>query len=130
MASIHRQPGNPNWFAAYRIYDAQTNQWRRVFRSTRTRDKRQAFEIMRAWHNAALKASDGKLSIDAAREIIAQGVRDVYLHARAESLPSASIKSWCESWLKSKEIEVGSSTHTSYKAVVERFIDFLGDAPS
>ena len=50
----------------------------------------------RAWHKAALKARNGKLSVDAAREVSAQGVSDVFTAANIESLPSASIKSWCE----------------------------------
>ena len=59
----------------------------------------QALEICRAWQKAALLARNGKLSVDAAREVIAQGVADVFMHANVESLPSASIKSWCETWL-------------------------------
>ena len=73
-------------------------------------------------------ARNGKLSVDAAREVIAQGVADVFMHANVESLPSASIKSWCETWLHAKAIEVGESTATRYKPIVERFAEFLGEA--
>jgi integrase len=130
MASIHRQSGKPHWFASFAIYNPETNRWRRVFRSTKTRDKKQALEIMRAWDKAARKARIGKLSIDAARAIIAEGVSDIFMEANAASLPSASIKAWCETWLEGKKIEVEESTYDRYKHVVERFTDFLGDAQS
>src|SRR5215471_19357875 len=114
MASVHRQSGRPYWFCAFSIFNPETNRSRRVFRSTKTRDKKQALEICRTWHKAALKARNGKLSVDAAREVIAQGVSDVFTAANIESLPSSSISSWCETWLQAKEIETSQSTHTRY----------------
>jgi integrase len=126
MPSIHRQSGRPYWFCAFSIFDSQTHKSRRVFRSTKTRDKKQALEICRTWHKAALKARNGKLSVDAAREVIAQGVSDVFTAANVESLPNASIKSWCETWLQAKAIEVEESTHARYKRIVERFIECIG----
>ena len=130
MPSIHRQPGRPYWFCAFSIFNPETRTSRRVFRSTKTSDRKQALEICRAWHKAALKARNGKLSVDAAREVIAQGVRDVFTAANVESLPSASIKSWCETWTEAKAIETEETTHARYKRVIERFIGFLGEAKS
>ena len=130
MPSIHRQPGRPYWFCAFSIFDPQTNRSRRVFRSTKTSDKRQALEICRAWHKASLKARTGKLSVDAAREVIAQGVADVFTAANIESLPSASTGAWCETWLEAKAIEAEASTNDRYARIVERFVDFLGVAKS
>jgi integrase len=130
MPSIHRQPGRPYWFCAFSIWNPETRTSRRVFRSTKTSDKKQALEICRAWHKAALKARNGKLSVDAAREVIAQGVSDVFTAAKVESLPSASIKSWCDTWLEAKSIEAEETTHARYKRVIERFTGFLGDAKS
>src|SRR5262245_26912954 len=128
MPSIHRQPGRPYWFCAFSIWNPETLTSRRVFRSTKTRDKKQALEICRAWHKATLKARNGKLSVDAAREVIAQGVSDVFTAANVESLPSASVKSWCETWTEAKAIETEESTHARYKRVIERFTGFLGEA--
>jgi len=128
MGSLHRQDGKPFWFAAYSIHDPATNRWQRVFRSTKTKDKKQAVEILRAWEKAAQLAYNGKLSIDAAREVIAEGVRDVFLKANAALLPSATIKSWGETWLAAKKIEVEESTYASYEVVIQRFLDFLGEA--
>jgi integrase len=126
MPSVHRQPGKPNWFCAFTIRDSQTGENKRVFRSTKTRDKKQAQEICRAWHKASLKARNGKLSADAAREIIARGVADVFLAANAEPLSSASVRQWCEMWAKTKSIETEPSTHARYVRITERFTDSLG----
>jgi hypothetical protein len=128
MASLHRQPGRPYWFCAFAIWNPQTHKLKRVFRSTKTSDKKQALEICRTWSKAALKARSGQLSVDAAREVIAQGVSDVFTHANVESLPRDSIKSWCETWLQSKAIEAEESTHARYRRVIERFTSFLGEA--
>src|SRR4029077_5363894 len=126
MPSVHRQPGRPYWFCAFSIFNPETHTSRRVFRSTKTSDKRQALEICRAWHKASLKARSGKLSVDAAREVIAQGVSDVLMAASIESLPSATIASWCETWLQAKAIETEASSHARYARIVERFVEFLG----
>jgi integrase len=126
MPSVHRQPGRPYWFCAFSIWNPETFTSRRVFRSTKTRDKKQAIEICRAWHRAALKARNGKLSVDAAREVIAQGVSDVFTAANIESLPSASVKSWCETWLQAKSIEAEESTHARYARIIDRFIESIG----
>src|SRR5438874_3125007 len=130
MPSIHRQPGRPYWFCAFSMFDPQTNRSKRVFRSTKTRDRRQALEICRAWHKAALQARNGKLSVDAAREVIARGVSDVFRAANLESLESHSVKSWCDTWLQTKAIEAEESTHDRYRRIVERSPGFLGTRKS
>jgi integrase len=126
MPSIHRQPGRPFWFCAYSIFNPETHTGKRVFRSTKTRDKKQALEICRAWHRAALLGRNGKLSADAAREVIARGVSDVFTAANIESLPSASVKQWCETWLQAKSIEAEESTHARYRRIIDRLLECMG----
>jgi integrase len=131
MASIHKQPGKPNYFCAFTVFNPETHTSKRVFRSTKTGDRKQALEICRAWDRAAKKARNGKLSVDAARDVIAQGVSDVFTYANIESsLPSSSIKSWLDTWLEAKAIEAEESTHARYRRVAQRFTDFLGEAKS
>jgi integrase len=126
MPSIHRQPGRPYWFCAFTLFNPESLTGKRVFRSTKTSDKKQALEICRTWHKAARLARTGKLSADAAREVIARGVSDVFTAANVESLESHRIKSWCDTWVEAKAIETEESTHARYKRIVERFIEFLG----
>src|SRR5438874_2146438 len=126
MPSIHRQPGRPFWFCAFTLFDPETHTSKRVFRSTKTRDKKQALEVCRAWHKAALLARNGKLSADAAREVITRGVSDVYAAANLESLEGATVRKWCEKWLETKSIEAEESTHARYKRIVDRFLECIG----
>jgi integrase len=46
--------------------------------------------------------------------------------ANVESLPSASVKVWCETWLQAKSIEAEESTHARYARIIQRFIECLG----
>jgi integrase len=129
--SIHKQLGRPNWFCSYSIFDGVLRRWRRVFRSTRTAKESEAREICRAWHKASLKArSSAGLSAEFAREIIAQGVADVFLHANAERLDRATLRAWCDRWLEAKAIETEASTHDRYRRIVEHFLTFLGEVKS
>ena len=123
--SIHKQPGRPNWFCSFRIFKKEVGGWRRVFRSTETADESKAREICRAWHVAALKAGKGELSEDVAREIIARGVADVFLHGNSETLERVTIRAWCERWLKAKKLEASEGTYLRYSRVIERFLGHL-----
>src|SRR5262245_22508354 len=129
MASIHKQRSKPYWFCAFKIFNPDGT-GRRVFRSTKTKNKRQALEIARAWQKAARKARSGLLNAESARAIIAEGVSDVLLATSAESLPSASIKAWCDSWLQAKSVEISESSLVRYRQVTERFTEYLGDTKS
>jgi integrase len=126
MPSVHRQPGRPFWFCAFTLFNPETQKSKRVFRSTKSRDKKQALEICRSWHKAALLGRKGKLTADAAREVIARGVSDVFTAVNIESLPSASVKRWCETWLQAKSIETEESTRARYARIIERFMDCIG----
>src|SRR5258708_33192854 len=125
MPSIHRQPGRPFWFCAFSIFNPETHTSKRVFRSTKTRDKKQALEICRAWHKAALTARKGKLSVDAAREVIARGVSDVFTAAHVEALPSASIKSLGETLVAFKAIVPETSTPCTSNHIFQRVTRML-----
>jgi integrase len=120
MASLHKQPGKPNWFCAFTTPDGK-----RHFKSTGTQHRKQAAEICRAWAKASLHRE--KLNADKAREIIAAGVADV-LAASGESLPSATVRDWCKRWLDIKEVENEPTSHTRYEQAIRVFLDFTGSA--
>jgi integrase len=120
MASLHKQPGKPNWFCAFTTPDGQ-----RHFKSTGTAHRKQAAEICRAWAKASLHGET--LNADKAREIIAAGVADV-LAASGETLPSATIREWCKRWLAIKEVENEATSHTRYQQAIRVFLEFIGSA--
>ena len=126
MASIHKQPGKPNWFCSYSTWDADAEQWRRRFKSTGTTDKKQAEEICRTWEKASREGRKGTLTMDAAREVISRGVADVFLASNREKLPSRSVRDWCSTWLDTKRIEAATTTVSRYAGVLDRFTTHLG----
>jgi integrase len=117
MASLHKQPGKPNWFCAFTDPSGK-----RHFKSTGTPDKKAASQICRTWANAALHG-DG-LTVEKAREIISRGVADVLL-ASGRSLPNSSIRDWCKRWLATKEVENEEATHSRYSLAIRDFTSFL-----
>lgn len=123
MASIHKQPGRPFYFCAFTKADGA-----RVFRSTKTANKKQALEICRAWSSAANHARTGHLTPERAREVIAAGVADVFAAANREAMPSATMRAWCERWLAAKEIETEPATHARYSSIMASFVESLGKA--
>ena len=120
MASLHKDSRgkSPFWYCAF-----ISKEGGRHFRSTKTKDKRQAVQICNAWAKAG--ALGGKLSPDKARQVIAQGVADM-LMASGQTLPSATICDWCKRWLESKSLEAEPRTHERYEISIRRFLTFLG----
>ncbi len=120
MASLHKDPRgkSPFWYCAF-----ISKVGGRHFRSTKTKDKRQAVQICNTWAKAA--AFGGKLSPDKARQVIAQGVADL-LMVSGQTLPSATIRDWSKRWLESKSVEAEPRTHERYETSIKRFLQFLG----
>src|ERR1700751_2055985 len=77
METVHRQPGRPFWFCAFSMFDAETGTNKRVFRSTKTRDKKRALEICRTWNKAAGLARKDRLNKTAVDDLLKQSVKDV-----------------------------------------------------
>jgi len=152
MASIHKRKHRSFFYCAFSMFDANTNRFKRVFRSTgilaNNNRKDEAKEICRTWYNAAKLArkeklspdkaremieqcvsdvaAGGRLSADAAREIVALVVNDILKTAKLELIEQQTIRSWCERWLEAKAIEAEASTHVRYKRVIDRFFDCIG----
>jgi len=128
MASVHKDPRDksPFWFAAYSTWNPSTQSWQRRFKSTKARNKRQAVEIARAWEQAGKTAHNGLLTPEAAREVIARGVSDVFLSSNSETMPRATVGDWIARWLQAKELENGEATADRYRGIVERFKTSLG----
>ena len=124
MASVHKQAGKPYWFCSFSTGTGLER--KRHFKSTKTVDKQEALEVCRAWEQAAKIGRTGKLTPETARDIIARGVADVFTASNSETMPNASVRTWCRQWLDSKKIEAEPSTVTRYGYVIEHFTAFLG----
>src|SRR5215471_4115970 len=96
MASIHRNIRAPRgaWYAVLRLADG-----RRVWRSTRTRDKAKARVIADAWQAAEEAAANAELSQDRVLEILNETLKRI----GASSIEYVSVSAWLREWLGSKE---------------------------
>ncbi len=126
MASVHKQPGKPFWYCAYSTWDQAEEQWKRHFKSTKTRNKGEAEEICAAWEKAARHGKAGTLTPDRAREVLSTGLEDIFLAANRETLKTYTVREWGKQWLDSKLIENTPRTHERYGGILERFYGFLG----
>jgi integrase len=122
MASLHQQPGRPFWFCAF------SADGRRFFRSTKATNKKQAQAIANKWERAAKVAARGLLTTDRAREIISEGIADIFEMSDQGSMPKATIRAWFTQWLQAKSIEASDVTHSRYKGITDRFLSSLGNA--
>ncbi len=122
MASLHKDPRgrSPFWYCSYKTPDGV---WH--LRSTKSADRKQAEEICRTMAQAAALGRTRKLTPEAARDVIARAVADVFLASNDEVLPSTTIRSWCDQWLESKKIEATPSTVARYTGILQRFYAFL-----
>jgi integrase len=126
MASIHKQPGKPFWFASYSTRDPETGTLRRHFKSTGTANKKQAEAIARTWQLTAETARADVLNADRARDIVARGVSDIMLATTKTPMPTSTTKAWIDRWLEDRELAASPGTFTRYKGIAKRFADFLG----
>jgi hypothetical protein len=120
MSSLHKYADSPYWICAY----ATGRQ--RHFKSTKTKVKKDAEIICRKWELAGKKAQSGRLTPDAAREIIAQGVAEIFVAGGGGDLPRATTRQWAERWMESKALESAPATLSRYQGPVTKFLSYLG----
>ena len=126
MASLHKDPKERSkfWYCAYSIGTGSDR--KRRFKSTKTTNKKAALEICRVWEQTARVGDTGKLTPETAREIVARGVADIFAAVNTETMPSATVRTWCRQWLAAKQIEAEPSTVTRYGYALDHFLTFLG----
>jgi integrase len=121
MASLHKQPGRPYFFAAYTLPDGK-----RAFRSTGTANRREAERICRSWDQASREARNGLLTVDRAREILEQGLADIYRAGSGEAMPDSTLGAWIDRWLESKKLETTPATLVRYENTIKGFRASMG----
>ncbi|MBI5384258.1 MAG: site-specific integrase [Verrucomicrobia bacterium] len=142
MASIHRQPGKPNWFCAF--YDPEGF---RRFRSTGTDNSRIARTICVNIERAATLArqgrlsnekglkliretcaavqeTHGKLAADQAQPIL-QATVEEFVRVAGGELTTYTVKTWFESWLAGRT-DASKATLIEYRRIVDLFLNHLG----
>src|SRR5260370_40264217 len=114
MASIHKDPRgkSPFWYCAYKLPNGK-----RVFRSTRCRDKKEAKAFCEKLAEASERAKTDRLTDDRARELISE-ISEV---STGKPLASYTAKAWFEDWLKLKKAK-SPKTLARYEQVVRDFL--------
>jgi integrase len=119
MASIHRDylGRSPYWFACFRGADG-----RRLRKSTKTSDRKQALRIAVMWEKLAEQGRKGQLVAAQARRVVSEMVEA----ATGEVLTFHSVAGWLRDWAKGKEGAVSAATAARYRQIVEDFLAHLG----
>jgi hypothetical protein len=95
---------------------------RRTFRSTKKKDRKEAWDLCRAWEKAAESAGRGSLT-----EVQARKVLNEILEAIGEGpVRNVSVREFFLNWLTGKQLSKKDTTGRRYKKAVEEFVDSLG----
>ena len=121
MASIFKRENSPYWQVAW--FDPNG---KRRWQSTKTTDRKQAEKTAAAFDKALALGLAKKLTPDKARQVLSEGLEEVFLAVNREAMPSSSVRDWCTRWLEAKEIETESTTYERYDGILKRFYKFLG----
>jgi integrase len=119
MASVHKDPRgkSPFWYCAYRLPNGK-----RVFRSTKQRDRKAAEEFCRKLEYASHESKAGRLTEVRARALISEIVE----HASGEPLRFYTTEDWLRDWLKGKQAAKSEGTFLKYAHSIEGFLASLG----
>jgi integrase len=120
VASVHKDPRgkSPYWYCAYTLVDG-----RRVFRSTKQRDRKNALDICRALEKASDKARAGELTEIQVRKLLDEILEGV----GQRPLSSETVRSFFTNWLSGKKLSTAEGTYKHYKKAVGKFLAVLGD---
>ena len=117
MPSIHRNKAKPFWYAAFTNADG-----RRSFKSTGTKDRREAQRICLEWADAAKEGRNGTLTELRIRKTMS----DIFLRANREKMATGSARQFLGEWLTAKELEVAESSLPAYTVGVNALLASLG----
>lgn len=119
MASIHKDPRgkSPFWYCAFLGADGK-----RMFRSTKEKDRTAARKICFRWEEAGEQARRKELTAAASRKLLAEMVAI----SSGETLSFHSVEGWLNDWLASKDGSASKSTLVKYRHVIRSFLAHLG----
>lgn len=96
MASVHPDPRSPQgvWYCRLTTADG-----RRVWRSTKKRNKRQAEVLCDAWQQAEIEAANGELTKHRAAEILNETLRRM----GSGTIERITVGTWLKDWIEGKQ---------------------------
>jgi hypothetical protein len=116
MASVHRDPRSPHgvWYCALTSADG-----RRVWRSTKKRNKRQAEVLCDAWQQAEIEAANGEMTKHRAAEILNETLRRI----GSAAIERITVRAWLEGWIEGKQ-GISPATRLGYKQAIAEFLAY------
>ena len=117
MASVHRDPRSPFWFAAFYMPDG-----RRAFRSTKQRNRSKALEVALAWSKSSELARDQRLTEVQARRVIGE----IHAIATRETMVQYTAAAFIRAWLEAKLPSIAERSAPAYEKATSEFIKHLG----
>jgi integrase len=142
MASIHKQPGRPNWFCAF--YDPEGF---RRFRSTGTENAKIARMICVNVERAAALTHQGKLSNEKALKLIRETCDAIaethgklaanraeavlkpaveeFIRIGGGEFTSYTVRGWLDAWIAGRT-DASKATVIQYRRIIDLFLNFLG----
>jgi integrase len=118
MAYVRKQQRSKFWTAVYRN---EKNVW--THKTTKKTAKTTALALALEWERAAQLGRERILTESLSREIIG-GILE---RTTGEQLRQATLREFCDEWLRGKTNARQEGTATRYAASIERFRDFMGN---
>lgn len=115
MASVHKRPNSPYWWARYPLPDGR---W--VFRSTRMKDRSQAQKYAGGLHEIVKRGTLTEVQVRKSLKEIFEMINP------GQHLASSSVRLFLDRWVQRKKAEVAASTLSSYVDSFRQFLTFLG----
>ena len=112
MATVIKQPTSQFWTAVFRDSDGK-----QCKRTTRETNKRRAQAVADQFERAA----QGKGNL----QRIAQSWRDFVREHYGATLPSSTVREYCENWLALRKVETALATHRRYRNAIDHWLAFL-----
>lgn len=112
---------SPFWYAAFN-YRGADGRLVRVKKSTGCADKREAQRIANELELKACELAAGRLTVERMREALV----DLTERITGETIADYTAEKWLNEWLAQKKASAKDRTWERYKAIVERFLTFLG----
>jgi integrase len=113
MASIRQREGTKFWFACVTLPNG-----RRVQRSTKETNRRQAQQLADKWE----AATRGRVTARQTQKVIAELYREITGH----HLVFPTVREYFDSWVARKKPETAPSSYRLYHDKARRFINWLG----
>lgn len=114
MPSLHKRTGSPFYWAAFTLPDG-----RRVFRSTKTADRKLAQKLLAA----ITDATERRATADQAQRILS----DLHESIHGSPLVTSTLAEYAGQFLERKKGEAAAVTLASYKGIIADLLDTLGD---